>query len=164
MIPLLLASALVVQQTPAPPAPSGFPGLAVGHVPQLGSTVESRQMRLYTIYNPATGFEVDKPAMWIDGNVHGNEVQGGEAVVYTAWYLLENYATNERVRKLVDENVFYLLPMVNPDGRWHWFHDAHNASSSVLGPRPPVLVVVPSPVQSVLDGVWSLRTNTPNKR
>ena len=35
-----------------------------------------------------------KPAMWIDGNVHGNEVQGGEAVVYSIWYLLESYGSN----------------------------------------------------------------------
>ncbi len=169
MIPLLLAAALGLPQTQAPAAPTGFPGLAVGHVPQveipwnrlhdvdeiyalldrlqarwptlvtmtvLGSTVESRQMRLYTIQNPATGLEADKPAMWIDGNVHGNEVQGGEAVVYAAWYLLENYGTNERIDKLVDGCVFYLLPMVNPDGRWHWFHEAHNAHSSRTGYKP----------------------------
>ena len=102
----------------------------------LGTSVESRDLRLFTIHNPDTGAEEDKPAMWIDGNVHGNEVQGAEAIVYTAWYLLENYATNERVRALVDGSVFYLLPMVNPDGRWHWFNDAHTASSSRSGYRP----------------------------
>ena len=74
--------------------------------------------------------------MWIDANVHGNEVQGSEVVVYTAWYLLENYGKNERITELVDSSTFYLLPMVNPDGRAHWFNEAHTASSSRTGYRP----------------------------
>jgi hypothetical protein len=169
MLSLLFALLVLPLQEERPPAPTGFPGLAVGKRPRvetpwnrlydveeiyslldrlqmewpefvgssvLGTSVESRDLRLYTIHNPKTGPDEDKPAMWIDGNVHGNEVQGAEAVVYTAWYLLENYTTNERVRALVDDSVFYLLPMVNPDGRWHWFHEAHNASSSRSGYRP----------------------------
>ena len=59
----------------------------------IGHSVESRELRVYTLNNPATGPDASKPAMWIDGNVHGNEVQGSEAVVYAAWYLLENYGT-----------------------------------------------------------------------
>ncbi|MEE8469419.1 MAG: M14 family metallopeptidase, partial [Planctomycetota bacterium] len=73
---------------------------------------------------------------WIDGNVHGNEVQAAETVVYTAWYLLENYGHNEAVTHLVDRAAFYLLPMVNPDGRAHWFQEAHSASSSRTGYQP----------------------------
>ncbi len=102
----------------------------------IGHSIESREMRVYTLNNPETGSASSKPAMWIDGNVHGNEVQGGEAVVYTAWYLLENYASNERVRELVDSSSFYLLPMVNPDGRASWFRDAHSPHSSRTGVMP----------------------------
>ena len=74
--------------------------------------------------------------MWIDGNVHGNEVQGGEAALYAAWYLLENHGSNERVTELVDGSTFYLMPSVNPDGRANWFQRAHSASSSRSGVRP----------------------------
>ncbi|MFT5286336.1 MAG: hypothetical protein ACI8TQ_002504 [Planctomycetota bacterium] len=102
----------------------------------IGKSIESRELRVYTLNNPKTGTPESKPAMWIDGNVHGNEVQGGEAVVYTAWYLLENYASNERVRDLVDSSAFYFLPMVNPDGRASWFRDAHTAHSSRSGVKP----------------------------
>ena len=102
----------------------------------IGHSIESREMRVYTLNNAETGSAESKPAMWIDGNVHGNEVQGGEAVVYTAWYLLENYASNEQVRELVDRSAFYLLPMVNPDGRASWFRDAHTAHSSRTGVMP----------------------------
>ena len=102
----------------------------------IGHSVENREMRVYTLNDPSTGEASSKPAMWVDGNVHGNEVQGGEAVVYTAWYLLENYGHNERVTDLLSSSAFYLLPMVNPDGRDSWFHDAHNAHSSRSGRMP----------------------------
>jgi len=102
----------------------------------IGHSVEGREMRVYTLQNPATGLEVDKPAMWVDGNVHGNEVQGGEAVLYLAWYLLENHGSNPRATELVDGTVFYLLPSQNPDGRAHWFQDANNPHSSRTGVQP----------------------------
>jgi len=102
----------------------------------IGHSIENREMRVYTLNNSATGADSTKPAMWIDGNVHGNEVQGGEAVIYAAWYLLENYGHNERITQLVDGSAFYLLPMVNPDGRASWFRDAHNAHSSRSGRQP----------------------------
>ena len=102
----------------------------------IGHSVENRELRVYTLNDPATGPDTAKPAMWIDGNVHGNEVQGAEATLYTAWYLLENRGFNDRVTELVDGSVFYFLPMVNPDGRAHWFRDGHNAHSSRTGYRP----------------------------
>ncbi|MCC7014191.1 MAG: peptidase M14 [Planctomycetes bacterium] len=113
---------------------AAHPGLLSMQV--IGHSVENREMRVYTLNNPATGEDREKPAMWVDGNVHGNEVQGGEAVAYVAWYLLENYASNPRVRELVDRSAFYLLPMVNIDGRAAWFRDAHNAHSSRTGRMP----------------------------
>jgi len=50
----------------------------------LGNSFEGRPMPLLVIASAATGDEAGKPAMWVDGNVHGNEVQGGEACVYLA--------------------------------------------------------------------------------
>ena len=102
----------------------------------IGHSVENREMRVYTLNDPATGPAESKPAMWVDGNVHGNEIQGGEAIVYMAWYLLENRGHVERVTELFEHSAFYLLPMVNPDGRASWFADAHNASSSRSGRMP----------------------------
>ncbi len=102
----------------------------------IGHSVEGRELRVYTLNDPTTGAVDEKPAMWVDGNVHGNEVQGAEAVIYLAWYLLENDGSNERVSELVDETAFHLLPMVNPDGRASWFQRAHSASSSRSGVQP----------------------------
>jgi hypothetical protein len=101
-----------------------------------GLSSQSRELRVYVLNNPATGPDTVKPAMWIDANVHGNEVQGAEVVLYTAWYLLENYDSNPRVRELVDRAAFYLLPSVNPDGRAAWFNSAGTSSTSRSGQMP----------------------------
>jgi len=102
----------------------------------IGHSTESREMRVYTLNDPSTGPVEGKPTMWVDGNVHGNEVQGGEAVVYLAWYLLENRASNPNVKALLERTSFYLLPMQNPDGRANWFQHAHSGSSSRSGVQP----------------------------
>ncbi len=106
------------------------------HKEVIGHSTENREMRVYVLTNTATGADTTKPAMWIDANVHGNEVQGGEAVLYTAWYLLENYGHNARIDELVDQRTFYLLPTVNPDSREAWFRDANDANSSRTGRQP----------------------------
>jgi hypothetical protein len=83
----------------------------------LGESYGGREMWLMTVNNPDTGNEMDKAGMFVEANVHGNEIQGAEVVLYTIWYLMENYDRIPEVRRLVDERVFYLLPSVNPDGR-----------------------------------------------
>ncbi len=74
--------------------------------------------------------------MYIDGNIHGNEVQAGEVVAYTAWYLCHQYGRLDRVTALLDNYVFYLMPMVNPDGRDRWLRDCNGAMSSRGGSAP----------------------------
>ncbi|MDT8341811.1 MAG: M14 family metallopeptidase [Longimicrobiales bacterium] len=94
----------------------------------LGESYGGREMWLMTINNPSTGDEMDKAAMFIEANVHGNEIQGAEVVLYTIWYLMENYDRIPEVKRMVDERVFYLLPSVNPDGR-DYFLDEHGAGA-----------------------------------
>jgi hypothetical protein len=83
----------------------------------LGESFGGREMWLMTVNNPRTGDEMDKAGMFIEANVHGNEIQGAEVILYTIWYLMENYGRIDDVTRLVDERVFYLVPSVNPDGR-----------------------------------------------
>ena len=86
----------------------------------LGKSHGGRDRMLMTINNPDTGGEMTKPAMYIEANVHGNEIQGAEVALYTVWYLMEHYDRIPQVKKLVDERVFYIVPSVNPDGRDHF--------------------------------------------
>jgi hypothetical protein len=87
----------------------------------IGKSIQGRDLWMITITNPETGPELAKPAMYIDGNTHANEVQGAETALYTVDFLLRNYGRLPRVTEMLDRSVFYILPMVNPDGRNLWF-------------------------------------------
>ncbi len=101
----------------------------------VGKSVEGRDLWCLEVTS-GSGDAKRKPGMYIDGNIHGNEVQGGEAVAYTAWYLCHQYGRLDKVTELLDRCVFYLIPTINPDGRDHWFHQAQTAHSSRSGIRP----------------------------
>src|SRR3712207_5192264 len=96
-------------------------------VESLGKSMQGRDLWMITLNNPATGPELSKPAMYIDGNTHANEVQGAEAALYTVDYLLKNYGRLPRVTEMMDRSVFYVLPVVNPDGRALWFKGPSDA-------------------------------------
>ncbi len=113
---------------------AAWPDLFSGE--KIGTSVGGRELRVYTLNDPASGAPGTKPAMWIDANVHGNEVQGGETILYLAWYVLESRGSNERIDELLSRVTFYLCPTINPDGRDHWFAAANGASSSRSGISP----------------------------
>jgi len=102
----------------------------------VGKSEEARAIYAMTINNPKTGKELGKPAIYVDGNIHGNEIQATEVCLYMLDYLLGNYGKNQEVTKLVDRVCFYVIPTVNVDGRYHFMTDA-NTSSSNRGLRIP---------------------------
>lgn len=103
---------------------------------EIGKSLEGRALWVATVNNPKTGPDSSKPAMWIDGNVHGNEIQSAEAVLYTLWYLTKAHGVNPDLTTLLDECSFYLMVSQNPDAREAWFRDAHTSSSSRSNRRP----------------------------
>lgn len=102
----------------------------------IGKSIEGRDLWCLEVTAFKVGDSTRKPGMYIDGNIHGNEVQAGEVVAYTAWYFLHQYGRLDKVTDLLDHCVFYLIPTINPDGRDHWFHQAHNPHSSRTGVKP----------------------------
>lgn len=102
----------------------------------LGQSVGGRTIWCLQVTAFKHGDAQRKAAMYIDGNIHGNEVQCGEAVLYTAWYLCHQYGKLDKVTDLLNERVFYLVPTINPDGRDHWLHNAHTPNSSRSGIAP----------------------------
>ena len=76
----------------------------------VGTSEENRQIYALTISNPATGDHLSKPGVYVDGNIHGNEIQAGEVCLYLANMLLTKYGENEKITALVDRNSFYILP------------------------------------------------------
>lgn len=113
---------------------AAYPNLV--RLENIGKSGQGRDLWVAIVNNPATGPDTSKPAMWIDGNVHGNEIQAGEAVVYSLWYLTKAFGKNEQITKTIDNAAFYLCPSVNPDGRDYWFSGPNTPNSSRSNQRP----------------------------
>lgn len=102
----------------------------------LGKSEQGRDMWLVILNNPMTGEDTEKPAMYIDGNVHGNEIQATETVLYSIWYLTKSYGEVEQLTDLIDRTAFYFVPSINPDGRAEWFANPNTPHSARTGQRP----------------------------
>lgn len=83
----------------------------------LGKTYQGRDIWGVILNNPKTGPAEHKSGFYIDGNIHGNEIQGTEVALYAIWYLLKNYGKTELATRLLDERAFYIIPTMNPDSR-----------------------------------------------
>lgn len=102
----------------------------------VGKSVQGREMWVVTINVESTGPASSKPAMWIDGSIHANEIQATEVVMYSIWYLTKSYGEVGQLTELMDRTAFYLVPCVSPDSRAHWFREANTANSQRSGQRP----------------------------
>lgn len=105
-----------------------YPALTT--VEEVGKSEEGRAIWALTINNPATGDALSKPGVYLDGNIHGNEIQASEVCLYLANRLLTKYDELEDIKDVVDRNAFYIIPVVNVDGRAHFFADANTPSSN----------------------------------
>lgn len=102
----------------------------------LGRSHGNRELWLLTITNSKKGEDRKKPAFWLDGGIHANEVQGTQACLYTAWFLLENHGRNSFVTDLVDTRAFYIMPMMSPDSRDAHMHRPNSTHTPRSGQRP----------------------------
>jgi len=99
----------------------------------IGKSYEGRDIMMITITDFSAGEADEKPAMWIDGNIHSNEIQGGEFALYTAWYLTEMFEDNVFIKELLADKTFYIAPSINPDARNNYFMEPNTASSPRSG-------------------------------
>ena len=90
-----------------------YPHLA--DIQSIGKSRMGRDQYLITITAKATGNHAEKTAMWVDGAIHGNEVNGITCSLYLMWYLLTRYDYDPYVHDLVDNRTFYILPGLNVD-------------------------------------------------
>ncbi len=96
----------------------------------VGKSEEGRDIWAMTVNNPKTGAALDKPGVYVDGNIHGNEVQAGEVCLGVVNRLLTLYGQNDQITRMVDRNAFYVIPSVNVDGRFHFFNDPNDPDSN----------------------------------
>ena len=86
------------------------------NVESIGTSFEGRDIWLATITNGATGPALEKPGFMIEANIHALEVTGATAALHLIDRLLTGYGSDERVTRVLDTRVFYVVPRLNPDG------------------------------------------------
>ncbi len=82
----------------------------------LGRSYEGREVWIATVTNRANGLHSEKPAIWLDGNIHASETTASVALVHLLHTLCTGYGTDERITRALDTRTFYIVPRVNPDG------------------------------------------------
>ncbi len=82
----------------------------------IGNSHEGRAIPVLTVTNIATGAAQDKPAYWVDGNIHSVELIASTACLYLTHWLLEHYGKDAEVTRALDTRAFYIAPRLNPDG------------------------------------------------
>src|SRR5512136_1236938 len=91
-----------------------FPNLV--RLESIGVSHEGRAVCLVTVTNFKTGPDTDKPAVWVDGNIHATEVSASSACLYFLHTLTGQYGQDADITRCLDTRVFYVCPRVNPDG------------------------------------------------
>jgi carboxypeptidase T len=90
-----------------------FPNLM--KLEEIGTSIEGRKihnMRLSTNLETSN----QKPGIVFMGTHHAREHLSTEMPLLLAKYLLENYATDARIRGFLENREIHIIPMVNPDG------------------------------------------------
>jgi hypothetical protein len=82
----------------------------------IGKSYEGRDLWLLTVTNHDIGVPDEKPAIWIDGNIHASEVTASVAIVHLLDRLTSGYGDDPQITRALDTRTFYLVPRVNPDG------------------------------------------------
>jgi len=82
----------------------------------LGQSHEGRDIWLVVLTNTDTGSDADKPAFWVDGNIHAAELTASTACLYWLHQLVSGYGSDPQATELLDTRCVYLCPRLNPDG------------------------------------------------
>ena len=82
----------------------------------IGKSYEGRDIWLVAVTNFETGEDRQKPALWVDGNIHATEVSPSSACLYLINRLVTAYGEDPDITRCLDTRAFYVCPRVNPDG------------------------------------------------
>lgn len=99
------------------------------HVTSIGTTTEGRSMPLVIasrplVTTPAQAWSSGKPVLYLQGNIHGGEVEGKDALL-----MLFRDLTLGEARDLLDDVIILSNPIYNADGNEHWGPVATNRRS-----------------------------------
>jgi len=103
---------------------ASYPALA--QKTSLGLSTESRNIWCIKISDNVATDETGEPEVLFMGVQHAREAIGGSSMIFLMQYLCEFYATDTRIKNLVDNREIYIIPCMNPDG---WEYNRNNGGA-----------------------------------
>lgn len=134
-------------------------------VGSIGQSYEGRDIWLATVTHFETGPAEDKPALWVDGNIHATELAPSSACLYLIDRLTREYGSDEDITHCLDTRAFYVCPRVNPDGAEWALAERPKLIRSSTRPYPFDEEPVEGLLQKDMDGdgrILSMRIPDPN--
>jgi len=131
----------------------------------IGQSYEGRDIWLLTVTNKNSGAHHEKPALWVDGNIHATEVSPSSAALYLLNRLTTQYGHDADVTRAVDTRTFYICPRVNPDGAELALADVPRVIRSSTRPFPYDEEPLPGHESKDIDGdgrILMMRVIDPN--
>ena len=131
----------------------------------IGKSYEGRDVWLITATNFKSGDDADKPALWVDGNIHASEVTASAACLYFIHTLATKYGKDKQVTAALDTRVFYIVPRLNPDGAEWALADKPKVIRSSTRPYPYDEEPVDGLLEEDIDGdgrILLMRVPDPN--
>ncbi|MES2069407.1 MAG: M14 family metallopeptidase [Pseudomonadota bacterium] len=102
----------------------------------IGKSHEGKDIWVVTATNRKTGPATDKPAYWVDANIHASELAGGVASLYLIDTLTRHYGQREDITRALDTRAIYICPRMNPDGAEWAMQDTPRIIRSSTRPYP----------------------------
>ncbi len=133
-------------------------------IESAGQSHEGREIWLVTITNRATGPHNEKPALFVEANIHATEITGSTAALHLIHHLVTGYGNDPAVTQALDTRVAYVIARLNPDGVEMALANppTYLRSSTRIYPRPDQQ---PGLIESDIDGdgrVLTMRLPDPN--
>ena len=102
----------------------------------IGKSYEGRDIWVVTLTNKKTGAAEDKPALWLDGNIHSVEVTASAACLYHIETMVSGFGNDRTITHCLDTRTFYVCPRVNPDGAEWALGEMNRSVRSSVRPYP----------------------------
>ena len=134
-------------------------------IESIGKSYEGRNVWLITATNFKTGDDADKPALWVDGNIHASEVTASAACLYFIHTLATKYGKDKQATTALDTRAFYIVPRLNPDGAEWALADKPKVIRSSTRPYPYDEEPVDGLLEEDIDGdgrILFMRVPDPN--
>ena len=111
---------------------SEYPELV--RIQSIGKSHEGRDIWIAEVTDATTGPASEKPAFWVDGNIHASELSASTAALKLLDKLTQS-ATPD-TRSLLATHAFYIVPRLNPDGAEWAMEDPPRIIRSSTRPYP----------------------------